>query len=102
MSETSRQRSDEFLKIADQFKLGALVTESSHPATANLSETATRDIAAGLKELFDVDDDVVRSYREFTESGRARQIADTVVAALRNGGNVFFTGCGSTGRRWRR
>lgn len=86
------------MKIADQFKLGALTTETSHPVTANLSEVARADAAAGLKLLFDVDDDVVRKYREFAESGRARKIADTLLSALRNGGKVFFTGCGSTGR----
>ena len=84
--------------IADQFKLGALVTESSHPATANLSETAKRDIAAGLLELFNVDDDVVRKYREFAASGLARGMADAALKSLRNGGNLYFTGCGSTGR----
>ena len=98
MSENSNQRSQDFLKIADQFKLGALVTESSHPVTANLSDVARQDTAAGLKLLFDVDDDVVKKYREFVESGRARQIADTVLHALKNGGKLFFTGCGSTGR----
>ncbi len=98
MSLTSDQRSRDFLKIADQFKLGALTTETSHPVTANLSDVARKDIAAGLKQLFDVDDDVVRKYREFVESGRARGIADTLRDALKNGGNVFFTGCGSTGR----
>jgi N-acetylmuramic acid 6-phosphate etherase len=98
MSHTSDQRSADFLKIADQFKLGALTTESSHPVTAELSEVAKCDIAAGLKLLFDVDDDVLRKYREFAESGRARKIADTVLAALRTGGNIYFTGCGSTGR----
>ncbi|MCO5053297.1 MAG: hypothetical protein M9920_13470 [Verrucomicrobiae bacterium] len=98
MSRTSDQRSADFLKIADQFKLGVLTTESSHPVTANLSEVTKRDIAAGLKLLFDVDDDVVRKYHEFVKSDRARQIAATVVAALRNGGNLYFTGCGSTGR----
>jgi N-acetylmuramic acid 6-phosphate etherase len=98
MSLTSDQRSADFLKIADQFKLGALTTESSHPVTANLSEVAKQDIAAGLKLLFEVDDDVVRKYREFAESGRARKIADTVLAALKHGGNLYFTGCGSTGR----
>jgi len=98
MSQTSDQRSADFLKIADQFKLGALTTESSHPVTANLSEVAKNDIAAGLKLLFDVDDDVVRKYREFAESGRARKIADVVMASLKQGGNLYFTGCGSTGR----
>ena len=53
MSASSLKRSEEFLKISDQFKLGALVTESSHPVTAKLSETAKRDIAAALDLLFD-------------------------------------------------
>jgi len=98
MSQSSLQRSTEFLKIADQFKLGALTTESSHPVTANLSDVAKQDIATGLKLLFDVDDDVVLKYREFVESGRARKIADAVLVSFRNGGRIFFTGCGSTGR----
>lgn len=98
MSHSSDQRSNEFLKIADQFKLGALTTESSHPVTTDLGEAARKDIAAGLKLLFDVDDDVIRKYREFAEGGRARQTADTVRKALQNGGKIFFTGCGSTGR----
>src|SRR5215470_15053676 len=98
MSATSIKRSEDFLKISDQFKLGALVTESSHPVTAKLSETAKRDIAAALDLLFDVDGDVLRKYREFVQSGRARPIADTVLRALRSGGKLFFTGCGSTGR----
>lgn len=98
MSDTSRRRAEEFLRICDQFKLGALTTESSHPVTANLSEVARQDIGSGLKLLFDVDDDVVRKYREFADSGRAARMANTVRDALLSGGNIFFTGCGSTGR----
>jgi N-acetylmuramic acid 6-phosphate etherase len=97
-SPTARERSDEFLKISGQFKLGALVTESSHPVTANLSEVAKHDIAAALDLLFQVDGDVIAKYREFAESGRAETIADTVLKVLKNGGKIFFTGCGSTGR----
>src|SRR5213594_3102364 len=70
MSAASQIRSEEFLKISHQFQLGALTTESSHPVTANLSETAKRDISAALGLLFDVDADVVRKYREFVESGQ--------------------------------
>jgi len=98
MSTTSHSRSDDFLAIAGQFKLGALTTESSHPVTADLSETARLDTAAALRLLFDVDDDVVRTYRAFVESGRAAGIAGTVSRILRRGGRIFFTGCGSTGR----
>ena len=98
MSAASDQRSEEFLKISGQFKLGSLVTESSHPVTDNLSEVAKQDIARALDLLFQVDNDVIAKYREFVESGRARRIKETVLHALQNGGKIFFTGCGSTGR----
>lgn len=98
VSENSRQRSGEFLKISGQFKLGALVTEASHPVTANLSEVARHDIPAALKLLIEADADVVRKFREVVESGMTQRVAATVLAAVRNGGRIFFTGCGSTGR----
>jgi len=98
MSETSNRRSEDFLKISEQFQLGVLTTESSHPVTANLSETAKRDVSAALGLLFEADGDNVRKYREFAESGRARSIADNVLRVVKGGGKVFFTGCGSTGR----
>jgi len=98
MSDTSRARSDDFLRIASQFKLGVLTTEFSHPVTANLSDTAQRDIAGALRLLFDVDGDVVRTFLAFVASGRAASISGTVLRALRRGGRIFFTGCGSTGR----
>ena len=98
MSETSNRRSEDFLKISEQFQLGVLTTESSHPVTADLSETAKRDVSAALGLLFEADGDNVRKYREFAESGRARSIADNVLRVVKGGGKVFFTGCGSTGR----
>ncbi len=98
MSETSLKRSEDFLKISSQFKLGSLVTESSHPVTANLSEVAKHDIAAALNLLFEADGDVVKKFREFVQSGKAEAIKNTVLQSLKNGGKVFFTGCGSTGR----
>ncbi len=98
MSAASDKRSEEFLKISGQFKLGALVTESSHPATAKLSDVAKHDVAAALDLLFQVDNDVVAKYREFAESGRAEEIKATLLRSLKEGGRIFFTGCGSTGR----
>jgi N-acetylmuramic acid 6-phosphate etherase len=98
MSASSQKCSEDFLKISARFKLGALITESSHPVTANLSDVAKRDVNAALKLLFDVDDDVIRKYREFVESGRAGEIKETVLRSLNSGGRIFFTGCGSTGR----
>ncbi len=74
------------------------MTESSHPVTANLSETAKGDVSAALGLLFEADGDVVRKYKEFAESGRAAGIKEAMLRSLRYGGKLFFTGCGSTGR----
>lgn len=98
MSTSSIQRSEDFLRISDQFKLGVLVTESAHPVTEKLSDVTRSDTAAGLKLLFNVDDDVTRAFEAFVTSARAHAIKDVVVEAIRNGGKLFFTGCGSTGR----
>ena len=98
MSDASNKRAEEFLRISDQFQLGVLTTESSHPVTASLSETAGKDIAAALGLLFEVDLDVIRKYREFAESDHAQSIQAALLQSLKNGGKVFFTGCGSTGR----
>lgn len=98
MSAASQQRSEDFLKVSRQFRLGALTTEASHPLTANLSEVARRDLPAALRQLFDVDDDVLSTYRDWVKSGRSRGVADALRQALSAGGRLFFTGCGSTGR----
>jgi N-acetylmuramic acid 6-phosphate etherase len=98
MSQSSNQRSEEFLKIADQFKLGVLTTESSHPVTAELSQTARQSTEAALGLLFEVDKDVVKKFEQMVASGCLRETARVVVERVRAGGKVFFTGCGSTGR----
>lgn len=99
MSEaTPAERADKFLRESGQFRLGSLLTESFHPHTRELSQTAARDIPAALKLLFEVDADVVSKYREWQASGAADAIAVAVRDAVLNGGKVFCTGCGSTGR----
>ncbi len=98
MSKTATDRSHAFLQISDQFQLGALTTEASHPITVNLSEVAQRDVASALGLLFEVDGDVVRKYAEFAATDQAASMSAAVMRALRNGGRIFFTGCGSTGR----
>lgn len=98
MSTSSDDRAREFLKIADQFHLGELVTEASHPVTVNLSEVAQDSVLDALRLLLEVDLDVLAKFREIVGSSRMEQIAAAVLQALQAGGRVFFTGCGSTGR----
>jgi len=98
MSIAAQERSREFLKTSGDFRLGALVTEAAHPVTTDLGEVAKSDLAAALDLLFRVDGDVVKKFSEFAASGRAETMAGAVLAAVNNGGRIFFTGCGATGR----
>ncbi len=98
MSAESKRRSAEFLRIAGQYTLGSLVTEASHPVTANLSDVAAHDIVGALKLLLEVDGDVIRKFRDVVESERTGEIAKTILEALKGGGRIYFTGCGATGR----
>ncbi|MDO8834820.1 MAG: hypothetical protein Q7V01_04455, partial [Vicinamibacterales bacterium] len=96
--QSSRERAESFLKIAGDFHLGDLVTELSHPRSAELSQTARQDTVAGLGVLFDVDRDVVDAYGVWAQSGQPGRMAAAALDALRGGGTLFFTGCGATGR----
>jgi N-acetylmuramic acid 6-phosphate etherase len=95
---SARERADQFLAIASDFHLGHLLTETSHPRTATLSDTARASAAAGLAALFDVDRDLLRTYGTWSAGEQPRRMADAVLDALRSGHNIFFTGCGATGR----
>lgn len=96
--QTARERAESFLRIAADFRLGDLVTEAAHPRSAELSHIAQQDTAAGLAVLFDVDRDVLAAYAAWSRSGQPSRVARAVVARLRSGGRIFFTGCGATGR----
>jgi len=97
-NETAAAKARRFLEIADQFRLGGLVTEAAHPRDLNLSEVAADDPGAGLAQLFDVDRDVVETYRAWAQSGAAERIGRKVADSLGRGARIFFTGCGATGR----
>src|SRR6185295_2660452 len=55
-------------------------------------------IPEALELLFHVDADVTRKYRELLLAKRLEPIYQTVLQTVKNGGKIFFTGCGSTGR----
>ncbi len=94
----ARERAEQFLTIASEFHLGSLVTESSHPRTTDLSDVARRSAEAGLAALFDVDRDVVDTYAAWSHTSQPASMAGAALQTLRNGGRIFFTGCGATGR----
>jgi N-acetylmuramic acid 6-phosphate etherase len=98
MPRSPRERAEEFLKTTGDFRLGDLVTEQPHPRSSELGRIARQDTAAGLGVLFDVDCDVVATYATWARSDQPLHLSRAVREALADGGRVFFTGCGATGR----
>jgi N-acetylmuramic acid 6-phosphate etherase len=96
MSEISKEKAENFLSIASQFKLGSLVTESSNLKTLNLSELAQNEIVQAISVLKEIDNDAlaVLSGKKQHIFHLKRMIKDT----LDGGNNIFFCGCGATGR----
>jgi N-acetylmuramic acid 6-phosphate etherase len=94
----AHEQAEQYLRDARQFRLGSLLTESAHPRSTELSRVARADAAAGLGVLFDVDRDVVETYRAWAATGQPERLSAAVLESLRGGGRVFFTGCGATGR----
>ena len=96
MSETARQKAQEFLAVADDFKLGNLPTEMRHPATENLSYLAHNDLPAAFKALHAVDCDVIEKMVAYQP--RLEPLYTAIADTLASGHRVFFYGCGATGR----
>lgn len=85
-----------FLKVANEFQLGSLLTESPHPLTENLSQLAKFDTRKALSNLKTVDLLALKKLTEKTELLRPLHFA--IQQTLDHDGRVFFCGCGATGR----
>lgn len=87
-----------FLENETQFHLGAMLTEQSHPKTKGLSEIIANNTEQGLSMLLAVDDDIPPVARKVIESFAFEQLQRDILATLKSGRRVFFSGCGATGR----
>ncbi len=87
-----------FLEHETQFHLGMLPTEQPHPKTKGLAELLQRDVAAGVRMLLSVDQDVAESESRVFASDEFAQLVEALSDTLRAGGRICFSGCGATGR----
>lgn len=95
---TSIEKAREFLEQQKAFRLGTLLSESSHPKTRRLSETMEADVQAGIRLLQSVDADIPAALERIFAQDTFARLAGTLRDALRDGKRIFFTGCGATGR----
>ncbi len=94
----AHDKAKEFLEREKAFRLGQLLTESSHPKTRRLSQTMETDIEAGVRLLQSVDEDIPAALAKIFAQDSFNQLVEAFGAALRAGRRIFFTGCGATGR----
>src|SRR5277367_4658100 len=74
-------------------KLDQLLTEARNPATENLDQLSTLDM---LRTMHAADRDVLTAVEQ--ELPNIAKAVDAIVARLDNGGRLFYTGAGTSGR----
>jgi N-acetylmuramic acid 6-phosphate etherase len=94
----AHERAREFLEREQAFRLGELLTESSHPKTRRLSQTIQTDIAAGVRLLQSVDDDIPAALERIFAQDAFGRLVEAFREAMQTGHRIYFTGCGATGR----
>jgi N-acetylmuramic acid 6-phosphate etherase len=94
----AQEKAREFLEHQKAFRLGELLTESSHPKTRRLSQTMATDIPAGIRLLQSVDEDIPPALERIFAQPAFGRLIEALHEAMQTGHHVFFTGCGATGR----
>jgi N-acetylmuramic acid 6-phosphate etherase len=96
MSIESEAKAEGFLSISSQYKLGRLVTESSHPATRDLSYLAVNNLPEAVAKLKELDNSTIKALSE--KLHEIYNLKAAISEILKSGNNIFFCGCGATGR----
>ena len=92
----ARRNADDFLQKAEAFKLGHLETEKQHPKTQELSDWARNDVPTALATIQQIDVEVLHTAAE--KAGEIAALGEDIRRTRRDGGRIFFSGCGATGR----
>jgi len=92
------KKAKQFLNEERAFRLGELLTESSHPKTRALSETSKANLAAGIRLLQSVDEEIPSAVEKIFHQETFQELIRILVSTLNAGRRIFFTGCGATGR----
>jgi N-acetylmuramic acid 6-phosphate etherase len=96
ISDYAKKKADDFLRIAPQFRLGALPTESQHPATLELSSLANKNLSRAMDIFRHVD--LAAMEKVLEKRAELVELAKEVQATFAKGKRVFLYGCGATGR----
>ena len=95
---TPEEKALAFCERERAFRLGTLLTETSHPATRTLSEVARGDVSSAIRMLQVVDRDLPPVLEQTLRSDGYAKLVAALRRALRERRRIFVTGCGATGR----
>lgn len=87
---------EDFLKIAAQFKLGNLPTETPHPKSINLSSDAKNNVINAISTIKEIDQNVFLTLEN--NLPHLLILKNKITETIKNGGRLFLCGCGATGR----
>lgn len=94
----AKELSAEFIRNEQQFHLGFLPTEQSHPYTRNFSDTIKRNRIQGVRQLLKVDFDLPPAARRVLLTPAFDRLVAAVARVIETKNHICFSGCGSTGR----
>ena len=96
MQTSAAEQAGAFLRVADYFNLGHILTEQAHPKTRHLSEAAQQQLDAAIVLLKNID---VEAFDAFSQQlAKIYPLSRAVQHTLKEGGRIFLCGCGATGR----
>ena len=87
-----------FLEHDQEYRMGYIKAEKSHPLTRRLSQTYAASMEDGIRLLLSVDDEMAGRAEVTLASEEYGVFADRIRNTLKQGGKVVFSGCGSSGR----
>lgn len=89
MLENSIQKqAEEFLKISQQFRLGALPTETPHPNTINLSDDAKNNLPTAIESIKSIDIEVFLKLK--ASIAKLQELSSDINKVLENNGRIFM------------
>lgn len=94
----AQEKARAFVENEREFHLGFLPTEQPHPLTRHLSTITRNHPIKGVQAILAVDAELSSVARRAVFSPEFDKLVAVLVAAVRDGRTVCFSGCGSTGR----
>ena len=94
----AKRLSEDFLNNEKQYRLGFVEAEQINPITKTLGEDYIEDTKKGITTLLKADQKLADIFADIIKGEEFDVFTDRVYYSLTNGGRIFISGCGATGR----